>query len=106
METPRLFLVRLHARPQPRSKFAKQYGGAYVNCFVNFALPRGAEVVAKDCVTQNGWVVTRKIVIKSVTKKDSKGDKLFERYFNEATRLGVSTAFFCYLNREQKKSEK
>jgi len=103
MKTPQLFLVRLYARPRPKSKFARKYGGAYVNCLVNFAYARGAEVVAKDCVTRNGWNVTRKIVIKLVTRKDYKGDKQLGEYFDEALKLGISTAFYCHPPAKQKK---
>jgi hypothetical protein len=105
MKAPRLFLVRLYARPRPKSKFAKKYGGAYVNCLVNFLFARGAEVVAKDNVTQNGWTVRRRIVTKIVTRKDYKGDKQLKGYFDEALKLGISTAFYCHPRKQAKKEK-
>ncbi|MBI5772245.1 MAG: hypothetical protein HZA89_00705 [Verrucomicrobia bacterium] len=105
MKAPKLFLVRLYARPRPKSKFAKKYGGAYVNCLVNFLIARGAEVVAKDIVAQNGWTVSRRIVTKIVTRKDYKRDKQLEAYFDEALKLGISTVFHCHPPKKAKKEK-
>jgi hypothetical protein len=96
MKTPRLFLVRLYVRPRQRSKFAKKYGGAFVNCLVDFPIARSAEVVAKDWINRTGWDVKRKVVIKIVTRKDYKGHKQLESYFDEALKFGVSAAFYCH----------
>ena len=103
MKAPKLFLVRLYARPRPKSKFAKKYGGAYVNCLVDFKLARGAEIIARDCVERNGWDVKGKIAVLLSTRKDCKGDKQLEAYFDEALKLGVSTAFYCHPPTKQKK---
>jgi len=103
MKAPQLFLVRLYAKPRPKSRLAKKYGGAYVNCLVDFKLARGAEVVAKDCVTRNGWDVKRKIAVLISTRKDCKGDKQLEAYFDEALKFGLSSAFYCHPLAKQKK---
>jgi hypothetical protein len=96
MKAPRLILVRLYAKPRPRSRHAKKCGGAYVNCWVDFKMARGAEVVARDCVEREGWEVKRKIAVLSSIRKDCKGDKQLEAYFNEALKYGVSIAFYCH----------
>jgi hypothetical protein len=106
MKAPRLFLVRLYAQPRPKSRFAGKYGGAYVNCLVNFQFARGAEVVAKDNVSQNGWTVRRRIATKTVARKDYKADKQLEGYFDEALKFGISTAFYCHPAKETKKRKR
>ena len=108
MKAPELFLVRLYAQPRQRSKLAKKYGGAYVNCLINFPIARGAEVVAKDWVDRSGWEVKRKVVMKIVTRKDYKGHPQLESYFDEALTMGASAAYYCHppeKPRNQKKTK-
>lgn len=48
------FLIKVS--PKPNTKLAREAGGAYVNCWINFGEEEGAEHLAKFYLEQEGWV--------------------------------------------------
>jgi hypothetical protein len=45
----------LRVSPKPNTELAKEAGGAYVNCWINFREKEGAEHLAKFYLEQAGW---------------------------------------------------
>jgi hypothetical protein len=45
----------LKVSPKPNTELAKEAGGAYVNCWIDFREKEGAEHLAKFYLEQAGW---------------------------------------------------
>jgi hypothetical protein len=55
-----MFFFTFTARPKSGTRKAKQFGGAHVDCWINFAQYDGAKHLAKFFIEKNGWTVVRK----------------------------------------------
>lgn len=69
--------------------------GAYINCWVNFALEEGAEVLARHYVEKAGRVVTKVDEVFWVEREDYEGEESLQ-YFDEASEEGVSVVLHLY----------
>jgi hypothetical protein len=90
-----VFLVELQAKPGPKAENADGASGAYVNCWVNFALEDGARVLAKYYVEDAGWAVIRIDNVSSVEEEQYEGEESLQ-YFREAMEDGVSIVYYMY----------
>jgi len=45
----------LRVSPRPDTELATEFGGAFVNCWIDFREQEGAEHLAKFYVSQEGW---------------------------------------------------
>jgi|SRR6185503_8493436 len=74
----------------PREDDAKEIGGAYVNCWINFQLEDGAQQLARFYLEKDGWR------IEAVEKTEWVGRETYEdnpdglNYFTEAEQDGAS----------------
>jgi len=74
----------------PRGDDAKQFGGAYVNCWINFQREDGAQQLALFYLEKEGWRIEGVEETKSVGREtyEENSDSLV--YFNEAEQDGCS----------------
>ncbi|MFN7947049.1 MAG: hypothetical protein U0Z53_16985 [Blastocatellia bacterium] len=85
-----MFFFTFTARPKPGTRRAKQFGGAHVDCWINFAQYDGAKHLAKYFIEKNGWVVVRKTNERWVEQKHYKNDPEGLSSYLEAEKNGAS----------------
>jgi hypothetical protein len=91
-----MWLFTIHAIPDDKSPDFKEVGGAYVNCWINFALEDGAELLAKFYIQQNDWIVLEVSEISWVEEEDYPIDDPKRKYFQEAQADGTSFVYHQY----------
>lgn len=93
-----MFVITLQVAPQPRTQQAREVGGAYAVCWINFPLQDGAEHLAKFYVEQAGWVrpVVKKVgrVDEDYYAQEQPGADGQKQYFEEALADGISIIFY------------
>lgn len=85
------FLIR--AKPKPDNQEGKELAGAYVNCWIDFALSDGAELLARHYIEEAGWIPGVKEDERWVEEEDFKDDAELLGYFREAAEDGASFVF-------------
>jgi hypothetical protein len=85
------FLIR--ASPKPGTELAKEAGGAYINCWVNFQLEEGAEYLAKFYIEQAGWKPEETEESNWVERESYEDYPENLQYFLEAEADGASFVF-------------
>ena len=91
-----MYYFMLNAAPQPGNERAAEAGGAYVNCWVNFALEVGAELLARHYVEQDGWKVSAVEERNWVEREQYEEDPETLAYYEEAEQDGISLAFYLW----------
>jgi hypothetical protein len=99
-----LFLIRFLAKPSEENEVEKDWGGAYVNCWVNAENLRTAEQRAIERLREELWRPVRldhwEIVCRRCYSEDSKEDEAARSelltHFSEALDHGISTLFHCW----------
>ena len=86
-----MFVITVEAAPKRGHELYKQAGGAYVNVFVDFNDLWGAKQLALLYITEQGWRITGKAIVKEVVA--SKTPKDVREYLKEAKRYGYSMVF-------------
>jgi len=87
-----MFWFMINARPlEP----CAQSGRAYVNCWINFALQDGAELLAKHYIRKAGWSPGEVEDVRHVERNDYLDDPALQ-YFEEAAKDGASLVFYEY----------
>jgi len=82
------FIIK--ASPKPDTPQAKEAGGAYVSCWVNFLIDDGAEHLAKFYVEKAGWIPEETQDARWVERTDYEGDPETLQFFLEAEADGAS----------------
>ena len=82
------FIVR--AAPKPGTEQARDSGGAYVSCWINFKITDGAELLAKYYIEQAGWIPEEVEETKWVEREDYEDGSENLQYFTEAEDDGAS----------------
>lgn len=95
----------IHATPKPGTEQTETVGGAYVNCWINFKLRDGAEVLARHYINQAGWIPDT-IEDEGWVEQDEydTGSEPLS-YFQEAQDVGMCLAFHTYPIDEESDSE-
>lgn len=96
-----LFLITIEARPAPESEDAAEFGGAFVNCWVDVDDLRTAERRAVDLIREHGWQPYRfdewQLVSRAtyVDRKPEGGEDEvdYREVLDEAFEAGVSCIF-------------
>ena len=93
-----MWLITFEAFPNPKQNpdDFKEFGGAYVNCWIDFALENGAVELAKFYIKQNGWK-PHKIIDENVwfDKEDCETTEQ-KIYFDEAIECGATLVWHKY----------
>jgi hypothetical protein len=91
-----MYLVQLHTKPKAKSKDAKKTGGAYVNCWINFSIKGGAELLARHYVEKGDWRILGRAKSTWVTEKTYNKEDVARKYYAEALKDGASLVFHNY----------
>src|SRR5262245_46043578 len=86
----------IEATPAPDNDQEHGVGGAFVNCWINFILEDGAEVLARYYIKQAGWipgVAHEHLLVKADTYQD---DPENLQYYLEAEADGASFIFHSW----------
>ena len=76
------FLLKVF--PKPHTELAKEAGGAFVNCWINFREKEGAEHLAKFYLEQRGWSYEETQDVRWVEKEDYDNNPKGMQHFLEA----------------------
>ena len=74
----------LKVSPKPNTEIAKEAGGAYVNCWIDFREKEGVEDLAKFYLNQAGWNYEETQEVRWVEKADYDDDPKGMQCFLEA----------------------
>jgi hypothetical protein len=88
-----MFFFSVEAKPKPRTKKAMEFGGAHVNCWIDFKLQDGAEQLARFYIRKDGWLPVSVDDVRWVIKADYVARPEWLDYYLEARKSG---AFFVY----------
>lgn len=93
-----MFVITLQVAPQPGTAQAREVGGAYAVCWIDFSLQDGAEQLAKFYVEQAGWTapLVKKVgrVDEAYYAQEQHAQDGQKQYFEEAQADGVSIIFY------------
>jgi hypothetical protein len=85
-----MFYFVLKVSPKPDTELAKEAGGAYVSCWVNFSEWEGAEHLAKFYLAKEGWSYEETDPdVRWVQRSDYVDDEENLQYFQEAEADGA-----------------
>lgn len=91
-----MFWFLISAKPNPGTPRFGECGGAYVSCWINFALRDGAELLARHYIEAEGWKVLN-VEEWNLSKREHYEDEEESlQYFLEAENDGASFVFHEY----------
>ena len=103
-----MWLITYEAFPNPKAnseQFA-EYGGAFVNCWINFIQEDGALKLAKFYIKDSGWIPKRKCEeISWIGKKTDLENEHDKFCFSEAKKYGCSLCFHTYPIEDEEETE-
>ena len=79
-----MWYFSLRVSPKPNTELAKEAGGAYACCWVNYREEEGAEHLAKFYLERAGWIYEETQESTWVVKEDYKDDPEGMQYYLEA----------------------
>ena len=90
-----MYLFTYRAKVKPKSaasqKF-REFGGAYISCYLSFKDYEGAKALAKFYIRDQGWIPER-MVDESKVQKNWCKKKLEKQCYSEAIKYGYSMIF-------------
>ena len=96
MDDVNLIYIFLEGKPLPENEESKEFGGAYINCWVNSIYEDNATDMAIEYVHDQGWKV-QKILEIFVTNRERYVDQpdILE-CFSQAIKYGVGAIFYTW----------
>ena len=91
-----MYFFNILAAPKPGTEQAEDAGGAYVNCWINFPLEDGAELLARFYIGEAGWEPGEKVDQRWVEEEDYADEPEWMQYFREAEEDGASFVFYSW----------
>ena len=91
-----MWLFTIHAIPNEKSPDFKESGGAYINCWIDFTLQDGAELLARFYIEQNNWIVMEIDEVSWVEDDDYPIGESNREYFLDAEKDGASFLYCQY----------
>ncbi len=91
-----MYFFNITATPKPGDERNADVEGAYVNCWVNFQLQDGAELLARFYIEEAGWVPGEIEDVSWVEEEDYRDRPEFMQYFREAEQDGASFVFHSW----------
>ena len=101
LNTAELFLVRIVAKPFPENPEAREFGGAYVNCWVDADELRVAETRTLEVIESEAWrpakfdhweLVSRRFYFENSSLNEDERSEFLNRV-DEAFQFGISSVF-------------
>jgi hypothetical protein len=83
----------IEATPAPDNEQEHGSGGAFVNCWINYILQDGAEVLARYYIERAGWIPAATHEHRWVEADDYKDEPENLHYYLEAQANGASFVF-------------
>jgi hypothetical protein len=91
-----MFFFNITAGPKPGDERTADAGGAYVNCWVNFQIEDGAELLARFYIEEAGWLPAETEEARWVEEEDYEDEPELLQYFREAEQDGASFVFYSW----------
>jgi hypothetical protein len=94
-----MWLISIEAIPNAKEnpEAAKEYGGACINCWIDFPIEDGAVELAKFYVKQNGWSLLG-FVDENLWFEEEDCETTEQRqYFSDAKECGICLVWYHYL---------
>lgn len=89
-------IITILAKPSPQSKNYKEFGGAYINLWIDYQDIKGAFLLAEHYVKSEKWIIVR--VQKKYVEVSSQHRLSIEekRFYKEAKQYGYTMVFHTY----------
>ena len=93
-----MWVITIHAIPNTKENpdAAKEFGGSYVNCWINFLLEDGAVELSKFYIRQNGWIPLEITEDNLWFNQDDCETTEEKQYFSEADEYGACLIWHSY----------
>jgi hypothetical protein len=102
-----MWVINIEAFPNPQESpdDFKEFGGAIVNCWINFAIEDGAIELSKFYIKQNGWNPSA-IIDENVWLDEEDCETAEQKqYFAEAAEYGATLVWHYYYLEADKADE-
>ena len=91
-----MYFFNIQATPKPGTEKAEEVGGAYVDCWINFVLQDGAELLARYYIEQSGWIPGEKEDERWVEAEDYEDEPQLLQYYQEAEEDGACFVYHTW----------
>ncbi len=88
-----MFLITIRARPAETNEYYGQAGGAYVNAYINFNDPWGAQKLAQLYLQDAGWLPEE---TENVEKITGEPPEEVREHVEQAQRDGYAIVYNCW----------
>ncbi|AQA18791.1 hypothetical protein BST95_11625 [Halioglobus japonicus] len=90
-----MIYLQFEVEPKYDSDENAQYGGAYVNCWINQAMPKSAEEQARLDIESHGWAI-RTLEEKSLVAREDYAESDNLEYYEQALIDGEVYVFHTF----------
>lgn len=91
-----MYFFTFLSQPKPGNDSYSQYGGAYVNCWINSEKQEEAEEIARQCIDGFGWTVEAKEEDHVIYEEDYADSEEGLECYRKAEREGSCFVFHTY----------
>ena len=93
-----MWLISIEVIPNPKEnpEAAQEYGGAYVNCWIDFLLEDGAAELAKFYIKQSGWTFLEFTEENLWFEEEECETTEQKQYFSDAKECGICLVWYYY----------
>jgi hypothetical protein len=91
-----MYFFNIQAIPKPETEKSGGVAGAYVQCWINFVLQDGAELLARYYIEQSGWIPGEKEDERWVEEEDYADEPQLLEYYREATEDGACFVYHTW----------
>lgn len=91
-----MIFLHYQAAPNPDTEAAREFGGAYVNAWVDVDVPDEADTWAREEISDAGWTVVEHVETRCPDPNDSAIPAEARQYVQEAVEDGMSLVFYSW----------
>lgn len=88
-----IYYVMIEAVPKPDNSESREFGGAYVGCWVNAATRKEALAIAKEYVDAEDWIYKKTEEVFKTDRNQYTDDPEALEYYDYALENGLSSIF-------------